>query len=522
MIKEHVDKALKPLLSFKFLTLFLCSINVIVGMAIPYLVGVLLDGINQPLETFIFYISLIAGIVILAFLLNWMQNTFWFNLMYKAANIIRKSLYSEILKKSAAFYKNASAGDLSNKLLNDAANYASVRVTLMPMLFLNLLNIGVVFIILLFMNYLLALVCAFLYLIYFGLYTRLNKRMRNANRELSESFSKLQESALETLNNIGIIKLFCSQNYFAERFGKSVDKHTNRQSRIQFWKSLGDAGTETALGIIPVVAVILGIILLWNESVTIGQIVAFYAFLPMLGEPFRNLSDFNLSFQSVKGLESRLDELLLTSEEKEELNKPAIIEIEKIEFRNLNFCYSDDKRILKDLSLILKKGDTLGIVGESGSGKSTLLKLLTRQLEAQNLFVNEKEINYWSSESFYSRLALLPQEIFIFDGAISDNVRLGRTDGDLQNALNIASIENLSNNVLSFSGGEKQRIGLARAVFENADVLILDEPTSALDENTEKIIIENLRKFLKERNIIAIIVSHRKEILNLCNKLLEL
>ncbi|MCL2841188.1 MAG: ABC transporter ATP-binding protein/permease [Defluviitaleaceae bacterium] len=520
-LKNQVTQVLKPLKTYKFITLAFCALSIIVGLLIPYAVGILLDEISRSLYFILYFSGLIAFIIFMDFFLEWVQNVMWFNLVYRSANLVRKYLYGSLVQKSIAFHKKLGIGDLSNKLLNDASRYAEIRAILMPMLFLNLLRISVVLIFLIIMNIWLAVICSLLFLFYLGIYTRLNKKLKIANKKLSETYSIMQERTNETLLNMDTIQLYRAQDFFAKRFGQAVDNHTQNQKKLQLWKSLGQTATSTTLRLIPVIAVVVGAVFFYYGTITLGQIVAFYAFLPQLGEPFRNLADFNMSYQVAEGLESRLDDLLIKPEE-DESGKPVIDKIDSIKLKNVQFSYSTDKVILKGLNLSLRKGDVLGVVGSSGAGKSTLLRILMNRLLSEGVFVNDMPMNAWNPNAYFSRIAVLPQEVFLFDGDIADNVSFGREKGNLKNALKIAEAHKIYGNTLSLSGGEKQRIGLARTLYEDVDVLLLDEPTSALDETTEKMVVENLKKFLESNKLMVVIVSHRPKILSLCNKTLTL
>ena len=521
MLNQVITEVLRPLKCYKFITMFLCSVSILIGMLIPYTIGIILDEISRPLNYVLQFAGFIALILFTSFILNWSQNLMWFSLVYRSINLVRKHLYNTLVHKSIYFHREKSVGDLSNKLLNDVGSYAENRAILMPVLYLNLLRIGVVITFLSIMNMWLALVCSLLYLVYLGMYTRLNSKLRVANRRQSETYSVMQERTNETLINIETIHVYRAQNYFFERFGRAVDAHTGNMIKLQFWKSLGQSATNAALDAIPVAAIVLGIVFYQQGTITLGQIVAFFAFLPQLGEPCRNLADFNISYQSVKGLESRLEELLPDLEE-DYKNKPSVEVINSIRIDNLNFSYDVGKAIFKDFNLSLRRGDVLGVSGPSGAGKSTLVKILMNLIEAEGVLYNDLHANQLSPESYLSRFALLPQEVFLFDAEITDNVTFGKSTGDIKKALSTSCAEHITGKPLSLSGGEKQRIGLARAIYINADVLILDEPTSALDEQTEKRVVENLRALLEKSYVITVIITHRPEILSLCTRVLTL
>jgi len=520
-VKDKVSKMLKPLNRYKALVVTACAFGLVIGIFIPFLIGVLIDEISRPLEQLLLIAAFVGCIVVLDFFLDWYQNVIWFRLVLKAVNIVRKAMHNMLLGKSIAFHNKSTVGDLTNKLLNDVGSYAESCVIMMPMLLLNLLRITVVFFLLVIMNVWLALVCGILYLLYFGLYLRLNGRLREWSKRSTETYSAMQESANESLYNIDMVQLNLAQKYFGKRFGIVADAHMQNQSRQQLWKSLAQSSTSTMLNLIPIVAVVLGIVLYHREAITVGQIVAFYALLPQLGEPFRNLADFNMRYQSAKGVESRLASLFITEEEANLAQGESISRIETLTLNKLVFCYDQSKIILNGLTFSLEKGDCLGIVGASGVGKTTLLKILLKRLAAQNISVNKTPLSEISDESYFERVSFLPQDIFLFNDSINENISFGR-EGNIDAALELAYANDITSEHDMLSGGEKQRIGIARAVFGEKDVIILDEPTSALDAGSEKVIIDNLRSLMEERPVILIIVTHRMGLLDICNKTLTL
>jgi len=341
-LKKQITKMLKPLRAYKTLVLTVCSFSFAVALSIPYVIGLLLDRIEMSAQYLLGFIVLIGAAIIVDFFLNWVQNTMWFTLSFRASNIVRKEVQKNILYKSPAFHKTYPVGDLTNKIINDAASYADNMVIMMPILFLNLLRIIIVCTFLALMNVVMAAICIGLYVVYLLMYMRLNKQLRKNSKKQAETFSRMQERANESLNNIDMIQVSLVQKYFSKRFATASDSHENNQRRLQFWKSLGMSSTEAMLNIIPVCAVIMGVVLFQANIITIGQIVAFYVLLPQLGEPFRNLADFNMSYQGAKGLEERLAGVMLAAEELEQ-GKVETNEIQTVAFENLKLnCYLEE------------------------------------------------------------------------------------------------------------------------------------------------------------------------------------
>jgi ATP-binding cassette subfamily B protein len=200
-------------------------------------------------------------------------------------------------------------------------------------------------------------------------------------------------------------------------------------------------------------------------------------------------------------------------------------QIDKIEFRNFSFKYpNDEDLVLHGINLIIERGKTIGIVGKTGSGKSTLIRQLERQypIPFDELFINDIEIAEYNKESIRERIAYVPQEHVLFSRSVYDNVSLGDknpTREMVDKAIELADfkkdLSSLSDGLdtivgeygVTLSGGQKQRLGIARALLKNQDVLILDDSLSAVYGYTEANIIDNLKKYRKDKT--NIIVCHR-------------
>lgn len=191
-------------------------------------------------------------------------------------------------------------------------------------------------------------------------------------------------------------------------------------------------------------------------------------------------------------------------------------------------CYEYENGTgVKNINISLNRGDRLGIVGPSGAGKSTCLKLLLGQLHptAGSIKVNGEELENYLYSYYLKRLAILPQDIFLFEGTIEENIVFGRDydNKELETLLQRLEIEKFYDRDMNeLSGGERKRVGLARALLDFHNVLVLDEPTSDVDMKMEKKIVDLVDEYVKKKNGILIVITHRPEILKICNKTLQL
>lgn len=226
-------------------------------------------------------------------------------------------------------------------------------------------------------------------------------------------------------------------------------------------------------------------------------------------------------------------------EKKDEDKKPDVDVINDIELKNLSFQYDEDSKILKNINISMKRGDSVAIVGENGAGKTTLIKVLAGLYKptAGEIYVNGKDFNNFSSESIYKRTSILFQDYFMLPGTLLENMdnkgldekratefveKLGlkdRIDG-LTDGLQSEVIDVENNKIEGFSGGELQRILLIKSLMKESDILILDEPTAALDPISEEKLYNEYKDFSRDK--ISIFISHRITSTRFCDRIIYL
>ena len=530
MINE-ISKNLKPLNKRRNTVIAISAVNIIAGLLPPYLIGKLIDDLYPDFAgatAYIYIIISIIGLLFLTFALSWLQGFLSADLTNRGAGIVRVSLFKHVLHQDYRFFQTHPVGDINNKVLNDTASYVKTKLMMIPMLVLNILHIFVLFFFLFRLNIKMTILVIMFTLIFIIVSRGINKKLRYYKTKEREEFSDLMTETDATLIGVDTIQLYAGEDFAVEYFEKLVDIYEEDLTHLQFWQTLSKAATNSISSLVPVATVVAGVLYLaLGGNISIGNIIAFYYFLPRLKEPFKAISDFNLDVQNAKVLESRLADLLVRDVDEKE--KMLVNKIDEFEFIDVNFSHEDDHVVLKDVNVKLYRGDALAVVGPSGAGKSTLLRLLKRQLTPTSGVIAVNGVDYSQIEpsSYISRIAVLPQNVFIFDDSIFDNISFGKdyTREHVENVARLSGLDyySLDENAQVLSGGERQRIGLARALACEFDVLILDEPTSELDHETECVIIENLKRVQKETNCIMIVVTHSQNMLDkLCTKELTL
>lgn len=361
--------------------------------------------------------------------------------------------------------------------------------------------------------------------------------IEKVNRETMEKNSKLTSYLIESLNGIETIKAFNSE------------REVNLETEKRFIKLIKAIFKNERINNIQVtfkrlVESIFAIIVLWigstqvlNGSISFGELLTFNALLAYFLDPIENIINLQPTVQTALVAAERLSEILdlelEKSEQEDKKIKPQSLK-GNIEFKNVDFRYGTRNLILKNINMTIKKGERIALVGESGSGKTTLAKLLLNFYQCENgeILVNNYNLLDINVEALRDKIAYISQETFLFNGTILENLMLGNpylTYEEVIEACEKAQIHDFINslplryntlveeNGSNFSGGQKQRLSIARAILRKPEILIMDEATSNLDSITEKAIERTIHDF--SEGMTTIIIAHRLSTIMRCDNI---
>ncbi|MDR2167726.1 MAG: ABC transporter ATP-binding protein/permease [Clostridiales bacterium] len=518
LLSKKIDEALHPVYKQRVPVVALRALNIGVSILPPILIGVLVDNLVPNVSDFAMeLIAIIAGILVLNFVLDWAQDYFWHKMEYTGTGLVRTYIFSNAIRKNYSFLHEHSVGEIESKVIHDAEIYTHSKISSIPMLALNIMHIVIILSISFFLSMHIALSVVAFAAVFFVLYKFINKKLRAAALVERESYTNMMVSASEMLSGVNTIQLYGEEKYFTRRFGKVVDRYEHFLVSLRKWNGLAHSSTNKIVGILPLVAAFIGLGLYAAGGITIGEIVIFFSLLPHLAEPIKSLTEFNIDLQNARVVEDRLEELLVAEKPVDD----SLVQIDKIhslEFVNLCFKYENGTEALWDVSFEVKAGDALAVVGRSGTGKSTFLRILKRQLEPSwgDIRVNGIHHRKIDEKSYINRIAVLTQDVFIFDASVRDNIKFGKelSDDNLSKMTKLSALGKikLDKNAKELAAGERQRLGLARALACEYDILILDEPTGELDADTEAEIIENLKQIQNDSGYTFIIITHSKNV----------
>lgn len=539
--------------SFSFLSRYLLKYkSLVVQLAIGLMAGSLLSlifpfltqsivdvGIQNQDLNFI-YLILLAQIML--FLGNMgieiIRSWILLHLSTRINISIISDFFIKLMKLPISFFDTRMTGDIMQRI-NDHHRIEQLLTSSSLNTLFSLVNLIIFSIILLFYDYRLFLVYivgAILYMLWISFF--LKKRKELDYKKFSQ-ISQEQSKVIELINGMQEIKMHNAEKQ--KRWGweflqVKLFKISIKALSLEQWQSVGGNFINKIKDIL---VSFLAAKLVLSGDLTLGMMLSVQYIIGQLNSPLVQLIDFIKQTQDAKISLERLGEIHdKPDEENVDEQYTAEIPQKDIELNNLSFRYiGSDSFVFQNLNLTIPYQKTTAIVGASGSGKTTLLKLLTKFYEPENgeIRIGGTNLKNISPRFWRAHCGVVMQDSYVFNDSIANNIAIGEDHIDkqkLRKAIEIANIKDfveslplsyntkIGNEGLGVSGGQKQRLFIARAVYKSPDYIFFDEATSALDANNEKIIIENLEQFFKGKT--AIVIAHRLSTVKHADKIIVL
>jgi ATP-binding cassette, subfamily B, bacterial MsbA len=510
------------------------------------------DGVSSSFNNFVLSggdkihaLFNICLLVLLSFLLKnifgYLQAYFLAYTEYASMTDLRDDAYKHLHQLPMSYFKQERVGNLISRLTNDVtAVQASISAT-----FLNLirepLNILVFFGIAISISWRLTLlslvILPFIMLIISWIGFKLRKYSTRIQAKMADITSILQE----TISGVKIVKAFSMENYENKKFMDETHGFLKLVIKVARIRNAASPITEILSVIVGVIIIYYGGILVLQKQVLTGsEFIGFLLAIFQLMPPIKELSSVNNRIQESSAAADRIFEILDTQPAIRNIDSPAELKYFKdlIEFRNVSFHYEDsDELVLDNLSFKVKKGEILAFVGPSGGGKSTLVDLISRFYDptSGSILIDNHDIRKIKIEDLRSFMGIVTQETFLFNESIKNNIAYGLTEFPIEKIIEAAKTANAHNFIMEMpngydtkigergvkiSGGQRQRLSIARALLKNPEIMIFDEATSALDNESELLVQEAIERLMINRT--TFVIAHRLSTIRNANKIIVL
>lgn len=361
------------------------------------------------------------------------------------------------------------------------------------------------------------------YIVFTLLVTERRMRYRRAMNDLD---SRANSRAIDALLNYETVKYFGNEDYEINRYDQNMGQWVQAAVRNQVSLNLLNIGQASIISVGVTALLFMSAQGVLAGTMTVGDVVLVSAFLTQLYAPLNFLGFVYREIKNSLADMERLFSLLRRKQEVKDAPDAQVLSCEQagVRFENVSFAYDSRRKVIQNLSFEIPAGKTVAVVGSSGAGKSTLSRLLFRFYDVTEgrILFNNRELREWTQESLRRHIGIVPQDTVLFNDTILHNIAYGRPDASKEQivaAARAASIHDFIESLpdgyetivgergLKLSGGEKQRVAIARTLLKNPPVLILDEATSALDTRTERAIQAELNEIARDRT--TLIIAHR-------------
>lgn len=528
MINEYLEilNNIKPKrLLYSFVLISDCIVETSFYILTPIVMKLMIDAsVSTDMNSLKHGILIAAVVCIFGMILFGTFEFFFFSIMHKTTAKVRNELFGHILHLPISYIEENHSGDTLSRLTNDVntmeASYGWPLRNVIVSLFVGISSAAVMMI----LDW-----RASILLIGVGLISVfINSRQKDTIRKISNHIQERTSKYTENLSNI-LNGFFTIKNYQLEKMILNKANDINDEilkSTIQLTKKEAVMSSRNfffeSINFVGIIALAAFLAIKGNN---LGSIVSLVFLVGNVNRMFSDTNSMILQLQKYLSGSNRVMELIKIPVENHEFSDNSNYkENIMIKLEEAAFSYDSQNNVLDNVNLTVKKGQVAALVGPSGGGKSTIMKLLLGYypLSSGNIIINEKSINNYTMRTLREQIAYVPQDSYIFDGTIEENIIFGRQDASRKDVVEAAKyayadefIKELEDGYdtkvgergIKLSGGQRQRIAIARAFLKNAPILLLDEATSSLDSESEQYVQEALNRLMDNRTVL--IIAHR-------------
>lgn len=478
----------------------------------------------------IYFLALLGIVTVM---MNLLSNTFRYaaamtveRMRVKSVQRMRDAMFSRVVDMNVGYFSEQRKGDIMSKITQDVMVVQFCITNTLQVAFRDPFLIIGFLTLMIGISWQLSLFAVIFLPIVGFVMGSIVKRLRHPAQRGQERMGDMVSVLDEVLSGIKIVKGYNASGFIASKFEELNSDYSRLMIAMARRQQLASPMSEfmgiTAVAII----LVFGGVLVANDMVTGAGFIAYIAAFSQITRPVRSFIDQFANINQGVAAGERIFSVLDAASEVEDSADARDFEglKESIELRNVHFSYDGLREVINDISLTIRKGETIALVGASGGGKSTLSELIPRfyDVSAGDVLFDGVSVKSFKQESLRRRMSIVAQETVLFNDTIEGNILMGRPDATHDEVVAASKIANAHSFIMEspegydtnigdrgtkLSGGQRQRISIARAVLKNPEILILDEATSALDTESEKLVQDALTKLLKGRT--SIVIAHR-------------
>jgi len=473
-----------------------------------------------------FACAAVLGIAILDAVSSYTEKYFTTSVGQWVTHDLRRTLYSRIQQLSLAYHDEKRSGDLISRVTSDIDAIQSFINTALLGAMINLITlvgmIGVMF----YLNWHFTLIALSVAPVLFLVVYTYTRRIKQASREVRKKEGEIVSVIEEVLSSIRVVKAFAREDYERRRLEEESLESVEIGLRARGLKAKLSPLVDIIVAVGTCLVLWFGARLVLSGSLSPGSLVVFILYLGKMYKPMQELSKMTDAYSKALVGYERIQEVLET--DKEVKDAPRAIRAPrfkgKIEFEHVDFYYTPENPILKDVSLTIEPGKLVALVGPTGAGKTTIISLIPRFYDPVSgvIKIDGADIKRFRQKSLRQQISFVLQETVLFHAPIWQNIAYGKPEASKDEILRAAEQANahefieklpegydtiLGERGMTLSGGQRQRIAIARAIIRDTPMLILDEPTSGLDAVSEKLVFEALDRLMEGKT--SIVIAHR-------------
>ncbi|MCK5268774.1 MAG: ABC transporter ATP-binding protein [Spirochaetes bacterium] len=480
---------------------------------------------NNQLAEIFYFAGLGLLLVIAKVIFDFFRTYLMGYLGQKISVDMQKHFHKKMLNLPVNFFRNREIGDLISRTTNDI----SIVRTFLAGYLLNAIKDPLIIIfgvtILFIKSWVFTLELIVVGILILIIMQVIGNKLRKIVIKVQESLGNITAKLQRSLFSMEVIKIFNREKYHREGFNSSLDTYLDHTKKVYRLDATIKPLSELLMSIAALVIGFTGVYLIAVKQLESHELFGFIFYLAILSGPMNSLAHISVHYKKAMASASRIYEIFDVPDEKYNKDKKDLmISQGKVEFKDIYFSYKKGEPVLKGINLTAKPGKVIAIVGTSGGGKTTLVNLIPKLIEAQKgqINIDGQNIKNVSLSSLRQQISMVSQDNILFPGSVYDNILYGRLDATPEDVYEAAQMANAHEFIMNFpkgykakigerglliSGGQRQRLSLARAILRQPKIMILDEATSALDTESEKLVQEALSRILHHQT--TFVIAHR-------------